>query len=158
LYQHYIIIKNICQDVEFLANNQFAFSTIKQYNNIMKQATILIIEDDITQAMMYEFEMSSKGFKVIVSNSGKEGLSKAQSELPDLIFLDMVLGDMTGQEILKSLKGDPSTKNIKVVALSNLNKKEVSEECKALGAVDFLVKMQFVPKEIAEKAKIYIEA
>jgi CheY-like chemotaxis protein len=117
---------------------------------------ILIIEDDPTQSMMYGLEFSNKGFEVSIASSGKEGIAKAQTEKPDLIFCDMLLGDLSGQDIVKTLKADDLTKGITIVALSNLNKKEVQDEMIGLGARDFLVKVQYVPKDIAAKASEYL--
>lgn len=123
----------------------------------MEKVKILIIEDDPTQAMMYELAFSSAGYETAVAASGKEGIALAQQFRPAIVFLDMILGDLTGQEILVALRDNPMTKDIKKVALSNLNKKEVAEECLKLGAIDFLVKMQFIPKEIVEKVPEYLK-
>jgi CheY-like chemotaxis protein len=122
----------------------------------MEKIKILIIEDDQTQAMMYELAFSSAGYETKVAESGKLGIAMAQEFQPDLIFMDMLLGDMTGQEILIAMSANPMTKNLRKVALSNLNKKEISDECIRLGAIDFLVKMQYIPKEIVEKVPAYL--
>lgn len=120
-------------------------------------AKVLIIEDDPTQSMMYEIAFTSKGFEVVVANSGKEGIAKAQTEKPDIIFCDMVLGDLTGQDIIKTLKSDPVTKDLKIIVLSNLNQKEIQDEVLALGADEFLVKMVYFPRDIVEKAKEHLK-
>jgi CheY-like chemotaxis protein len=120
-------------------------------------AKILVIEDDLTQSMMYEVAFTNAGYKVVVANSGKDGIAKARSEAPDLIYCDMILGDLTGQEVIRTLKTDPATQNLKIVALSNLNKKEVQDEVLQLGAEEFLVKMQYVPKDIVAKTPGYLK-
>lgn len=118
---------------------------------------ILIIEDDLTQAMMYEVAFTNAGYETIVANNGKEGIAKAQSEKPDLIYCDMVLGDITGQDVISTLKSDTATRGLKIVALSNLNKKEVQDEVLHLGAIEFLVKMQYVPRDIVAKTAGYLK-
>lgn len=118
---------------------------------------ILIIEDDLTQAMMYEVAFNNGGYETIVANNGKGGIAKAQSEKPDLIYCDMVLGDITGQDVIATLKSDPATRDLKIVALSNLNKKEVQDEVLRLGAIEFLVKMQYVPRDIVAKTAEYLK-
>ncbi|MEI8361160.1 MAG: response regulator [bacterium] len=123
----------------------------------MEKIKILVIEDDQTQAMMYELAFTTAGYLVDVAYTGKQGITKAQEFKPDLIFLDMLLGDMKGQEILVALNSNPLTKDIKKVALSNLNKKEIADECYKLGVLDFLVKIQFIPKEIIEKIPGYLQ-
>ncbi len=118
---------------------------------------ILLVEDDPTQAMMYQQEFVNAGYAVIMAETGQLALQLAATEEPDLIFLDMVLSDMSGMDILRSLKSDSRTKDIKVVILSNLQKKELADEARSHGALDFLVKMQFIPKDIVNKAEKYLE-
>lgn len=118
---------------------------------------ILIIDDDPTQSMMYEMEFISKGFETLIATSGKEGIAMAKREQPDLIFCDMILGDMTGQEVTRELKSGPETADLKLIALSNLNQKEIQDEMMRLGATDFLVKMSYFPRDIVEKAKEHLK-
>lgn len=117
---------------------------------------ILLIEDDDDQSMMYEIALKRYGFNVCVARNSKQGVIMALKEKPDLILLDLVLPDMPGQATLAELKNINLTKDIKVVILSNLNKKEVIEECMKLGATDFVIKMQFLPREVAAKIIGYI--
>lgn len=122
----------------------------------VRKKKILIVEDDPTQAMMYEVALSAAGYKTIIVNTAKTGIAAAQKEKPDLIYLDMILGDMQGSDVINILKSDNSTKDLKIVILSNLNKKEIIDKCKSLGATDFLIKMQYLPKDIVGKTKEYL--
>jgi len=117
---------------------------------------ILLIEDDPQQIMIYETEFNNYGYRIMVADNGMKGIEIAKRELPDLIFLDMILGDIEGMQVLRKLKAEPKTKDLKVVVLSNLNKKELADEAAALGAIDYLVKIQYLPREIVEKAKKYL--
>jgi len=63
---------------------------------------------------------------------------------------------MQGIDILKKIRADKQTANLKVAVLSNLNKKELVDECKTLGVIDFIIKMQFLPKDIVAKAKQFV--
>lgn len=117
---------------------------------------ILLVEDDPTQAMMYQTAFNGAGYRALVAATGRQGIELAKKEKPDLIFLDVLLGDLNGTEVLKELKADPATKELKAVMLSNLNKEELKAECRRLGALDFLLKMQFLPKEIIAKIEEYL--
>lgn len=122
-----------------------------------KDKKILIIEDDEAQVMMYAIAFKHAGFKnVIIAKEGKVGINSAQDDNPDLIILDLLLGDMSGIDVLKELKSDNNTKHIKVVILSNYTRKGLDEECKKIGAVDFLVKSHYVPKEIISRVEKYL--
>jgi CheY-like chemotaxis protein len=119
---------------------------------------VMLVEDDPTQSMMYELEFTNHGYRVVIADSGAKALKLAAKEQPDIIFLDMILGDMSGLELLKKLKADPVTKNIKTVVLSNLQKKEIIDEAKAVGALDFLVKMHFFPKDVVLRSEKYLNS
>lgn len=134
----------------------FPSSKIKLYMASAKPK-ILLIEDDDDQSMMYEIALKNGGFRVVKAVNGKQGMIMALKERPDLILLDLVLPDMPGQATLAELKNIHATKDITVVILSNLNKKEVIEECLKLGAADFIIKMQFLPREVAAKAQRYLK-
>ena len=54
-------------------------------------------------------------------NGGREGIARARAEPPQVIFLDLVLPDMTGFEILETLKSDPTTRDIPVIVNSAKN-------------------------------------
>jgi CheY-like chemotaxis protein len=119
---------------------------------------VMLVEDDPTQSMMYELEFKNNGYHVIIADNGAKALKTAVLEQPDIIFLDMILGDMSGLELLKRLKAEPKTKNIKTVVLSNLQKKEIIDEAKAVGALDFLVKMHFFPKDVVARCNKYLNS
>lgn len=124
--------------------------------NAKKKATILIVEDDPMQSMMYETQFTNDGYNVITANDEATALEQVQKK-PDLVFLDLLLGNSDGIEILKKIKKDTKTKNLKVVILSNFQKKGLKSQCKRAGALDFLVKSSFIPKEVEEIAKKYIK-
>lgn len=122
----------------------------------MPAKKILLIEDDEMQRTMYEIEFEHFGYKLLVAESGKRGLELVSAEKPDIVLLDLLLGDMKGVDVLRQIKNDPSTKDIKVVVMTNYFKKGLEEECRELGALDFWGKSAFVPREIVEKVESII--
>ncbi len=119
----------------------------------MESKKILLIEDDETQRTMYDIEFNHFGHALLMADNGKTGFEMAKSEKPDIILLDLLLGDVKGVDVLKQLKADPDTKDIKVVVMTNYFKKGLEEECRTLGAIDFWGKSAFVPREIVEKVE-----
>ena len=79
---------------------------------------ILLVEDNEDNRDMLSRRLERKGFTVILAVDGQDGLDKAQSELPDIILMDMSLPVMDGWEATKVLKGDPDTAQIPVIALT----------------------------------------
>ena len=122
-----------------------------------KEKKILLIEDDEVQVMMYNVEFSNFGYDLLVANNGKDGVEIAKKEKPDLIFLDLLLGNSSGVDVLKKIKANKENKDTKVLVMTNLTKKGLENECKELGALDFLIKSKFVPREIVEIAMAYLE-
>lgn len=85
---------------------------------------ILIIEDELAYLNLLEAELSKNGYKVIKAMDGKKGLKLAKKEKPDLILLDLRLPVMDGMTLLGLLRQDKSSKQIKVVILTNLEPTE----------------------------------
>ncbi len=117
---------------------------------------ILLIEDDSTQVMLYEIEFKIYGYELLIAQNGKDGIKIALKEKPDLILLDLLLGDINGLEVLKTIKNNKDTEETKILILSNYNKKGLEDECKKLGAISYLTKSDFIPKEIVKIAEKYL--
>jgi CheY-like chemotaxis protein len=62
--------------------------------------------------------LARRGYEVKIAKDGREGLSMAETYLPDLILLDLSLPEMDGFEVLQHLKQDSRMKNIPVIALT----------------------------------------
>jgi len=118
---------------------------------------ILLIEDDPDQVLMYEVELTKSGFLVFTAKTKASAFEIIKKERPDLVFLDLLLGPEKGRDILKDIKSDKDIKDTKVVILSNFNQKDLPATVKKEGALDFMNKSQFIPKEVAEKAKEYLK-
>jgi len=71
---------------------------------------VLLIDDDEALTTIFTSALTKEGFQVVASNTGQEGMDKVKTDLPDLILLDQVLPDYSGNDILKQLKADDKTK------------------------------------------------
>ncbi len=114
---------------------------------------ILLIDDDEALTIVFTTALSKEGFQTSVAHLGKDGIEKAKTEKPDLVLLDQVLPDTSGNDVLKQLKGDEATKNIPVIILSNFSQEELVKEAINQGAADYVFKYQVEPKDIVEKIK-----
>lgn len=81
-------------------------------------AKILLVEDNEMNRDMLSRRLVRKGYEVIIAVDGNEGVSKAQTENPDLILMDMSLPVLDGWEATKILKTFPATQSIPVIALT----------------------------------------
>lgn len=114
---------------------------------------ILFIEDEAVLQKTFTEILKKEGYKVINSLDGETGLRLARSQKPDLVLLDIVLPRLQGLDVLKALKGDPETKNIPVIIMTNLETPQDIEKALTLGATTYLLKTQYTLTEIAEKIK-----
>jgi CheY-like chemotaxis protein len=114
---------------------------------------ILIIEDDPLVARMYEKVLKFDGNTVELAKDGREGVEKAKEILPNLIFCDVMMPRMNGIEVLETLKADPTTKDIPIVMLTNLSGTRDAQVALSKGALAYMVKSEYRPKDIADKTK-----
>lgn len=117
---------------------------------------LLIIEDDPFLLNIYTVRFEKDNFKVYQADDGEKGLKMAKREKPDFILLDILLPKMNGFEVLKELKADQETKDIKVLLLTNLSQRGEVEDGLKMGAVDYLIKAHFMPAEVVAKVKKYL--
>lgn len=117
---------------------------------------ILIIEDEADLQEALKEILVQGGFEVSQALDGLEGLNKVKKEKPDLILLDLKMPKLDGYHLLLKIKEDKKTKDIPVLVLTAISAPTSDEECKALGAVGYLVKSDLALEEIVEKIKRYI--
>jgi CheY-like chemotaxis protein len=80
---------------------------------------ILVVDDDETARYTMRSFLAAPGVETIEAVNGLEGIARAQAELPDLIFLDLMMPVMGGHEVLARLKNDPATASIPVVVVTS---------------------------------------
>lgn len=119
---------------------------------------ILIIEDDKALADMYKIELERRGFQVVTTPEGEEGVTIAKNEKPDLIVLDLLLPRMNGTDVLKVLKNDQTTKAIPVFILTNYDTPEEQEEEIKIGAEKYILKTNITPQQIGEMIEARLAA
>ncbi|MEI7699060.1 MAG: response regulator [Planctomycetia bacterium] len=82
------------------------------------QATILVIEDEQSIADVVTYNLRKEGFSVQWERDGRGGLARAQTLLPDLVILDLMLPGIDGLQICRILKSEPKTRTIPVMMLT----------------------------------------
>ncbi len=100
---------------------------------------ISLVEDSKFLRLATERALARAGYEVCTAGDGEEALHTAQSKLPDLILLDMLLPKMSGLDVLKALKKDASTRGIPVVVITGMAQKNAAR-LEADGAAAFLEK------------------
>lgn len=114
---------------------------------------VLIVDDEVELAQIFETSLKGAGYDIRVANDGKTALSTAQSEPFDLILLDQMMPDLSGNEVLKTLKANEATKNIKVAMLTNFGHDTMVKDALMAGAADYILKYQISAEDIVAKVK-----
>ncbi len=98
---------------------------------------VLVIDDDVQIRRYLKVSLATQGYQVIESASGGDGLATAHRHHPDVILLDLGLGDMDGLEVLRSLRG---WSMVPVIVLSVRSAQEDKVAVLDAGADDYLTK------------------
>ena len=84
----------------------------------MSQKTVLIIEDEEDAADMFAEMMRVSGYHVLKTSSSTPALTMMAAEKPDVVILDIMMPEISGLDILRQMRKDPSLANIPVVVVS----------------------------------------
>jgi DNA-binding response OmpR family regulator len=113
------------------------------------QASILVVDDQAPNRKLLADLLMVNGYAVETAASGREALAKIRSVKPDLVLLDVVMPDLTGYEVCKTLRADPDTGILPVVMVTALDPTEERIKGLEAGADDFLTKPINVPELLA---------
>ena len=114
---------------------------------------VAIIEDDLAISQMYRIKFESEGYDVETAGNGKLGLELCEEMKPDIILLDLMMPEMTGDEMLVKLRKTSWGKDTPVVILTNMGEQEAPEVVKKLNVRKFIVKAEMTPRQVAELVK-----
>jgi two-component system cell cycle response regulator DivK len=101
---------------------------------------VLVVEDNPSNLDLARMVLEGNGLTVDTAATGQEGLEKARHLRPDLILMDMQLPGVDGLAVTRQLKADPTTADIKVVALTANALKGSEEEALAAGCAGYIAK------------------
>jgi two-component system alkaline phosphatase synthesis response regulator PhoP len=101
---------------------------------------ILIVEDEANIRQLVRYNLEKAGFQVMEAVDGAQGLQSAQREKPDLVLLDLMLPELDGLEVCRSLKGNPTTAALPIIMLTAKAEEVDKIIGLELGADDYMTK------------------
>lgn len=101
---------------------------------------ILVVEDEPDIAESLKLRLDMAGYEVVVAGNGQEAVSKAKTESPDLVLLDLMIPKMDGYEVCRVLRSHEATKMTPVVVLTALQMVGDIDKAFEAGANDYLSK------------------
>ncbi|KKU79185.1 MAG: Response regulator receiver domain protein [Parcubacteria group bacterium GW2011_GWA2_47_7] len=117
-----------------------------------KDKKILLVDDSAFMRKVLRDIFESDGYtNFIEAGNGNEAIQKINSEKPDFVFLDIIMPDVNGMDVLRGIGT-----GTRVIVVSAVGQKEMIEQAKSLGALDYIVK-PFDRDQVLEKAKAYFD-
>ena len=118
----------------------------------MEQKKILIADDNenIRDALTYLLE--DEGYDLLLAKDGADTLRKVRERRPDILFLDIMMPEMNGYDVCRTIKNDPQLKSTYIIMLTAKGQVAEQERGKEVGADEYIVK-PFSPMELLTKVK-----
>ena len=113
--------------------------------------SILLAEDDRFLRRACETKLKQAGFDVRVAVDGEEALTFVRDKMPNLLLLDLLMPRRDGLSVLATLRGDPATKDIRVVIMSNSTKDLERQKAASLGVIDYWIKSNLSLQELCDR-------
>jgi CheY-like chemotaxis protein len=101
---------------------------------------ILIIEDHSDARRVFRMILCYAGHDTSEAENGSEAIRKTLAEAPDLILMDLSLPDVSGFELARTIKENPETTKIPIVACSGWSHGDMETEAQKVGVVEYLTK------------------
>lgn len=118
-----------------------------------KIAIVDIVEDEQSISQMYKIKFEAEGYEVFTADNGVHGLELIEHHKPDVVLLDIMMPEMTGDVMLKKLRATEWGKDVKVIVLTNTSQEEAIKKVQELGVSDFVIKAQSTPHQVLEVVK-----
>jgi pilus assembly protein CpaE len=113
---------------------------------------ILIVDDDIDSLKLIGLMLQRHGYEIMAASAGGQALTKAASEHPDLIILDIMMPDMDGYEVCRRLRANADTRGIPIIMFTAKTLVDDKVAGFEAGADDYLTKPTH-PAELASRVK-----
>ena len=113
---------------------------------------ILIVDDDKFLLGMYSQKFVNKKFIVDIATGSLEALKKLrEGATPDIMLLDVIMPNMDGIDLLKTIREEKLVPNATIIMLTNENQSSQIERAKSLNADGYIVKASAIPSEVFDE-------
>jgi two-component system, OmpR family, alkaline phosphatase synthesis response regulator PhoP len=111
---------------------------------------VLICDDKPYVLESVGFVAREEGYHVVTAENGEDALRMARAEMPDLIFLDIMMPAKSGFQVCRELKSDPATRGIYIILLTAMGQERDEQEGLQCGAEEYMTK-PFSPRGLRKK-------
>ncbi|MAD98129.1 MAG: response regulator [Flavobacteriaceae bacterium] len=111
---------------------------------------ILIVDDEPNIVMSLEYAFKKQNYEVFIARDGQEALNILESEIPNVVLLDIMMPKVDGYQTITQIKNNPQLTDVKVVFLTAKSKAADVEKGLSLGADKYLTKPFSIRKVVNE--------
>ncbi len=112
---------------------------------------VMWVEDDQFLSDLISRKLSKQGCKLLFAGTGEDALKILETEVPDIIILDILLPGINGFDVFEQINTNPKLKQIPVIVLSNFSQQSQIDRAKSLGASRFLIKATIVLDDLVKE-------
>jgi two-component system phosphate regulon response regulator PhoB len=116
---------------------------------------VLIVEDERDLATVLAYNLRADGLEVATAETGAAAYREVQAKIPDLIILDLMLPDVSGLDVCRTLKANPQTRDVPIIIASARSEEVDRIVGLELGADDYVVKPYSV-RELVLRVRIIL--
>ena len=117
--------------------------------------SVLIADDETNIVLSLKFIMEQAGYGVRVAGDGEEAMAAIESEIPDLVLLDVMMPKRNGYDVCQAIRANPEWQDIRVIMLTAKGREVEREKGLALGADDYITK-PFSTRDVVSKVKVLL--
>ena len=114
-----------------------------------QQATILIIENEVSNRILIERVLSTRGYRCLSASNGREALEPLDYEHVDLILTDLSMPVLDGYRTTQLIRSRPGMEQVPIVAVTAYALNEEGEAARQIGCTEYLTK-PFKPRQLLE--------
>lgn len=118
-------------------------------------ARILVAEDERDIRELIGFTLRHHGHEVLTASNGEDALATALRDLPDLVLLDIRMPRLTGYDVCRRLRADPTTQDIPIAFLSAKGQEAEIQAGMDAGATDYILK-PFAPDQLINRVALLL--
>ncbi len=122
------------------AEKQKMLRNLHPKEDVMKDKTILIVDDDMRNVFALTSLLEDMGLRIHVGKNGRDGIDKLKSGGADLILMDIMMPEMNGYEAMEEIRKDAKFRKLPIIALTAKAMPGDREKCIRAGASDYLTK------------------
>lgn len=123
------------------------------YLHIKLMKRILLVDDEQQAIDVFHAALTAAGYEIVIAQNAKTALDICQQQAVDLIIADEMMPDMSGNDLIKTLRSNATTAKVPIIVLTNYSDDNLVKEAMTAGANDYILKYQMIPDDLAEKVK-----